>query len=64
MHQEWFSVFLVWLARASLVRWGGLRAWRGAFPFFAGLIVGEVVMQAAWSGLNVALGTKYYTCTE
>jgi len=28
------------------------------------LIVGEVVMQAVWAGLNVALGIKFYTCTE
>jgi hypothetical protein len=46
------------------VRWGGLRAWRGAFPFFAGLIVGEAMMMAVWSGLNAAIGTKCYTCTE
>jgi hypothetical protein len=60
----WFSVFLVWAIKASLVRWGSLRAYRSAVPFFAGLIIGEAVMQAAWSGINAALGTKFYTCTE
>jgi len=64
MHHMWFSVFLVWAVKAALIRWGGLRAWRGAFPFFAGLIVGEAMMMAVWSGLNAAIGTKCYTCTE
>lgn len=64
MHHMWFSVFLVWAIKASLVRWGSLRAYRSAVPFFAGLIIGEAVMQAAWSGINAALGTKFYTCTE
>ncbi|UCH36383.1 MAG: hypothetical protein JSV65_08520, partial [Armatimonadota bacterium] len=64
MHHMWFSVFLVWAIKASLLRWGGLRAYRAAFPFFAGLLIGECVMQAAWSGINAGLGTKSYTCTE
>lgn len=64
MHAVWFSVFLVWAIKVALVRWGGLRAWRGALPFFIGLIIGEAMMQAAWSGLNAALQSKYYTCTE
>lgn len=64
MHQVWFSVFLVWALKAALVRWGGLRAWRGAVPFFIGLIIGEAVMMAAWAGINAGVGTKYYTCTE
>jgi hypothetical protein len=64
MHHMWFSVFLVWAIKAALVRWGGLRGWRAALPFFAGLIIGEAIMQAGWSGVNAALRTKYYTCTE
>ena len=64
MHHIWFSVFLVWAIKASLLRWGGLRAYRRAFPFFAALVIGEALMQAAWAGINAAIGTKFYTCTE
>lgn len=64
MHAMWSSVFLVWAIKVGLLHWGGLRATRGAFPFFVGLIIGEALMQATWSGINAALGTKYYTCTE
>jgi hypothetical protein len=60
----WFSVFFVWAIKASLLRRGGGRAYRGAMPCFAGLIIGGVLMQAGWSALNAALGAKCYTCTE
>ena len=62
MHHMWFSVFLVWAIKASLLRWGGLRAYRRAFPFFAALVIGEALMQAAWAGINAGIGTKFYTC--
>ena len=58
------SLFLVWAIKASLLRWGGLRAYRRAFPFFAALVIGEALMQAAWAGINAGIGTKFYTCTE
>jgi hypothetical protein len=35
------AVFVTWLAKALLLRYGGLRAHRRAFPFFLGLIVGS-----------------------
>jgi hypothetical protein len=37
----WVPLFLSWLIKTLLLRYGGLKAYRAALPFFLGLIVGE-----------------------
>lgn len=39
----WFSLFLVWLAKLTLLRYGGITAYRLGKPFFLGLGIGYVV---------------------
>ncbi len=39
----WFSLFLVWLAKLVILRYGGIRAYRQGKPFFFGLGIGYVV---------------------
>jgi hypothetical protein len=41
MDRIYFSVFLGWLVKALIVRFGGLRLYRKAVPFFLGLLLGE-----------------------
>ncbi|NKB68685.1 MAG: hypothetical protein GKR89_16600 [Candidatus Latescibacteria bacterium] len=35
-----FSVLLAWISKSAIMRYGGIGAYRGARPFFMGLIVG------------------------
>ena len=51
----WFSVFVVWLIKAVMMRYGGPRVLRAARPFFLGLILGQFAACAFW--LVVALVT-------
>jgi hypothetical protein len=44
----WPSIFLGWLAKSLILRYGGARAYRLARPAFLGLIVGEVLAAAYW----------------
>ena len=44
----WFSVFVVWLVKAVLMRYGGTRALQAARPFFLGLILGQFSACAFW----------------
>jgi hypothetical protein len=37
----WLPIFVTWLVKALLLRYGGLRAYRTALPFFLGLLLGE-----------------------
>jgi hypothetical protein len=39
----WFSLFLVWIAKLGLLRFGGVPAYRRAKPLFFGLGIGYVV---------------------
>ena len=37
----WVPIFVTWLIKSLLLRYGGLSAYRAARPFFFGLIFGE-----------------------
>ncbi len=49
----WFSVFLAWLLKRLILRYGGASAYRRLQPFFLGLIVGQSLCMVLW----VAIGT-------
>ena len=42
----WVPVLISWLTKFAILKFGGLRAYRSATPFFAGLILGDYSM--AW----------------
>ena len=37
----WLPIFVSWLCKALILRYGGLRGYRMALPFFLGLVLGE-----------------------
>jgi len=37
----WLPIFVSWLAKVLILRYGGLRGYRRALPFFLGLVLGE-----------------------
>jgi len=39
----WFSLFLVWLCKLTILRYGGVTAYRAGKPFFFGLGIGYVI---------------------
>jgi len=45
----WLSLFIAWFVKLILLRYGGLRLYRRAVPFFLGLIIGEFVMAGFWN---------------
>ncbi|MBN1516369.1 hypothetical protein JXA32_07350 [Candidatus Sumerlaeota bacterium] len=61
-HRVWVSVFLGWLAKVLILRYGGSRIYRAASPFFVGLVIGEVLSVAFWvtvSGIRAFNGLPY-----
>ncbi|HRU05295.1 MAG TPA: hypothetical protein P5137_05920, partial [Candidatus Brocadiia bacterium] len=52
----WFSIFLVWLVKGMLVRYGGQRAYRAGKPLFLGLFLGQILAQGLWYLLGRAAG--------
>ncbi len=62
MKAIWFSVFIGWLAKIIVIRFGGGTMFRGARPFFVGLIFGEAGAAAMWlvvSLVRLAMGLNY-----
>jgi hypothetical protein len=54
----WFSVFLVWLIKAVLTRYGGPRLLGAVRPFFLGMILGQFTVIAVWLGIDVITGAQ------
>lgn len=48
----WFSIFVGWLAKVLIVRFGGTALFHKARPFFIGLIFGESLAAAGWLIIN------------
>jgi len=46
MHAIWVSVLLGWLAKAGILKFGGVDLYNRLKPFFIGLIIGEVIAGA------------------
>jgi hypothetical protein len=42
----WFAIFLGWLFKRIILKYGGLKAYRSALPFFVGLVIGDYAISA------------------
>jgi hypothetical protein len=60
MNLVWLPLLIAWLAKLTVLRYGGLRLYRTALPFFLGLILGDVTMGTLWSLIGLLLGTPTY----
>ncbi len=45
----WFPIFLMWVIKSLMLRYGGSNLYRRARPFFLGLILGEFGSGAFWA---------------
>jgi len=54
-NEAWASIFLGWLIKVIILRYGGARLYRAARPVFLGFIMGEVFAGAFWSIVPVIL---------
>jgi hypothetical protein len=60
-HHLWMSVFVAWTIKALILRYGGLRAYTKALPFFLGLILGDCVIGSLWALANLILKIPTYS---
>lgn len=54
------SIFVGWLLKWLVLKYGGIRLHRKAIPFFLGIVLGEFVIGSFWSLLAVALDQPMY----
>jgi len=48
MHAMWLSIFLGWLAKVIIQRFGGNESYRKVVPLFLGLALGDIAMVVFW----------------
>jgi hypothetical protein len=59
----WLSIFIGWLAKNLILRFGGTKMYTAAKPFFLGLIVGESAAAGFWLAMGIvlnAMGLPYH----
>ncbi|MGQ9454874.1 MAG: DUF6785 family protein [Armatimonadota bacterium] len=56
----WVPLLIAWLVKVSILRFGGLRQYRAALPFFLGLILGGMTIGCMWGIIGVAFDVPYY----
>jgi len=60
MNLVWFVFFIAWAIKISILRYGGLRAYRRATPFFLGLILGEFTVGSIWTIIGIIFDIPSY----
>jgi hypothetical protein len=60
MNPFWFSVFLSWAIKYSILKYGGLRTYRKNMPLFLGLILGEFIADAGVSIAGTLMRVQTY----
>lgn len=60
MEQLWFPMFISWVLKAIILRYGGAKAYKRAIPFFIGLVLGEFVVGCYWGIHGAVFGCPTY----
>ncbi len=58
MDQIWFTIFLAWLIKTVVVRYGGLRMFQKLRPLFLGLILGQFTCNGVWVLIDAIAGGR------
>jgi hypothetical protein len=60
MNWMWGAIMLGWLAKASILHFGGLQAFKGWMPFFIGLVMGEYIVGSVCNIMGIVRNWKIY----
>ena len=52
----WFSIFIAWLIKISIMRFGGAALYQRSQIFFLGLIAGQVLCSGMWLVIDYFTG--------
>jgi len=60
MNLVWFVFFISWMIKLSILKYGGLKAYRQAIPLFFGLILGEFTIGSIWTIVGIIFSIPSY----
>jgi hypothetical protein len=58
---QWFPIFIGWLLKILIIRYGGAKLYKDLLPFFLGLIIGHYFIAVFWALLGEIIGIPIYT---
>lgn len=61
IHLVWMPMLIAWLTKLAITRYGGLRLYRQAMPFFFGLIIGESLVGCLWVLASLVFNLPSYS---
>jgi hypothetical protein len=56
----WFPFFISWAVKWSVLKYGGIKAYRKAFPLFMGLVLGDFIIGSVWGIVGLLTGKPTY----
>lgn len=56
----WFPFFISWIAKWTILKYGGIKLYRKAFPLFMGLILGEFIIGSLWGIIGLLTSSPTY----
>ena len=57
----WVPLLFSWAIKTSILKFGGLKTYKAAIPFFLGLILGQMVIGCIWSLIGIVFDVPYYS---
>ena len=57
----WMPLLIAWVLKGLILRYGGVKMYRQAMPFFLGLILGEMLVGSAWHLVGIYLDQVPYS---
>lgn len=56
----WMPLFIAWVLKVAILRYGGRTGFQRSVPFFLGLILGQFVVGSLWNIYGIAMGVPTY----
>jgi hypothetical protein len=56
MSVSWFSIFIGWMAKSSVMTFGGATVYRRVLPGFIGMVLGEGIIGSFWAVVSFITG--------
>jgi len=61
MNCLWLPIFIAWLAKLIMLRYGGFKVFQAAIPVALGLVLGEFIIGSLWCILGIVLQIHTYS---
>jgi len=61
MNLVWTPLLYAWIIKGCILRYGGVRLYRQAMPFFLGITLGQMLVGSLWHLLGIAMDIVPYS---